>query len=80
MRALHASLAAAAQEVAASQALLQDSTSTFASVSEQVIDVVGGSAQQVDQQMVQSLQDALRHTRVAIAALGAAASSIRTVR
>ncbi|MBX6750750.1 MAG: hypothetical protein IRY85_13945 [Micromonosporaceae bacterium] len=79
-RALQAALDAAAREAGATQALLQDTIARFTAVSEQVVSVVGGSAQQIDQQMVASLQDAIYHGRSAIAALGAATSSIRTVR
>jgi len=76
---LQAVLAAAAQEARATQTLLQDAMSTFASTSQQVVSVVGGSAQRIDQDMVQSLQDALRRSRSAIDALGAAGSATRTI-
>ncbi|WP_250281903.1 hypothetical protein [Frankia sp. CiP1_Cm_nod2] len=79
LRALHSLLAQASHEAAAAQTMLQDSTARFQAVSEQVIAVVGGSAQQVDKQLAQSLREAAHHTGTAIAALGAAKSSARSV-
>lgn len=78
LRALRAVLEQASREARAAQGQLQDATATFNAVSQQVVSVVGGSAQKVDRQLVQSLQEAVHHTSLATAALAAAASSART--
>lgn len=80
MRRLQAVLESAAREAGAAQALLQGATGKFNAVSQDVIGVVGGSAQHVDQQMVTSLEEASRSTNSALAALAAVVSRSRSVR
>ena len=80
MRRLRAVLESTAREAGAAQVLLQGATGTFNAVSQEVIGVVGGSAQQIDRQMVTSLEEALRSTNSALAALGAVISAARSVR
>lgn len=67
------------REARAAQAHLQTETTQFNAVSGRAIDIVGGSAQRVDQELAQSLQEAVRHTSTAVAALGAARSATRSV-
>lgn len=74
-RALREALALAAREAGAAQAQLQAETARFTAVGQQVVGVVGGSAQQVDRELVQSLEEAAQRTGFAIAALGSARSS-----
>lgn len=78
MRALRAALEQASREARGAQGQLQDATARFNAVSQQVIGVVGGSAQGIDKQLVQTLEEAIHHTEAAVAALGSAASSSRT--
>lgn len=73
-------LDAASMEAGASRAMLDDAARRLAAVSQEVIAVVGGSAQQIDQQMVQALREAVQYSSRASAALGIAESSTRTVR
>lgn len=80
LRVLHAALEAASREAAASRAVLDAAAGRFTAVSYEVIAVVGGSAQQVDQQMVQALREAAHHTNRASAALVMAESSARIIR
>lgn len=70
-------LATAERDSRAAQAQLQDMTARFNTVSERVVSVVGGSAQGVDKELVQSLEHAITQTNRALSALGAAASSSR---
>lgn len=70
-------IAAAERDARAAQAQLQDMTARFTAVSEQVINVVGGSAQGVDKELVQALEQAIFQTNRALSALGGAASSSR---
>lgn len=78
LRALRAVLEQAARESHAAQGQLQEATAKFNAVSQQVIGVVGGSAQGVDKDLVQTLQEAVHHTNTAVAALGSATSFSRT--
>ncbi len=73
-------LSMAERESRAAQDQLQEMTSGFRAVSQQVVGVVGGSAQGVDKQLVDSLEHATRETNRAISALGGAASSSRSPR
>lgn len=77
LHALHAALDAAVREAGATQRLLQEATMKLAAVGDEVIGVVGGSTQQVDQELVQSLQTAIGHSTSAIAALASAARAAR---
>lgn len=79
-RRLQAVLDSAAREAGAAQALIQDAMRRFNAISQEVVGVVGGSAQQVDQQMVASLEEASRSANSALAALSSAAAATRTVR
>lgn len=76
--ALRVALERAAREALAAQSQLQDMTAGINAVGERVIAVVGGSAQGVDKELVQSLREVAHHTNTAVSALGAAASSSRT--
>lgn len=76
-RALQVALDQAAREAGAARAELQVATARFGWVSQEVIGVVGGSAQGVDRQMVTALGQASRHAEDAIVALGAAALASR---
>lgn len=80
LRALRAVLEQASREARAAQGQLEGATAKFGAVSQQVIGVVGGSAQGVDKQLVQSLHEAVHHTATAVAALGTASSAARTAR
>ena len=71
-------LAMAERESRASQGQLQSATAKFNAVSQQVVSLVGGSAQGVDKELVDSLEQAIRHTTNAISSLGSAASASRS--
>lgn len=75
MTALRAVVDQAVREAGAAQAQLQDATGRFDAVSEQVIGVVGGSAQAVDKQLVETLREANQNTKNAVVALAAVRSS-----
>lgn len=68
----------AAREAGAAQAHLQTETTRFHEVGRRAIGVVGGSAQRVDQELTQSLEEAAHQTGAAVAALGAAMSATRS--
>lgn len=80
MHRLRSVLESTAREAGSAQALLQGATGKFNAVSREVIGVVGGSAQQVDRQMVTSLEEATRSTNSAVTTLAAVASAARSVR
>lgn len=75
--ALNNVLAAAERESRTAQAHLQDMTARFNAVSQKVLSVIGGSAQGVDKELVESLEQASRQTNRAVSALGGAASTTR---
>lgn len=77
---LRSVLESAAREAGDTQSVLQNSTGQFLAVSQNVVEVVGGSAQRVDQHMVGSLQEATRSTSTALSALAAAVAASRSVR
>lgn len=79
-RRLYAALESSAREAGATESTLRGATAEFAAVAQQVVDVVGGSAQRVDKQMVASLQDAARRTDSALSALSTVVTSARAVR
>ena len=70
-------LESAATEAGRTQSILQQATSKFTAVADEVVSVVGGSAQAVDKELTQALQETVHQTNSAIAALGAASSSSR---
>ena len=77
MRRLRSVLEAAADEVDSVQVVLHEATGDFNRVSQEVIRVVGGSAQRVDQEMVASLDVAVGSTISALAALATVKSTLR---